>query len=85
MEMLSKLNSPVLYLICSGIILFVAVICIVFAVRAYRMGKAMGIDTTKMRRVIKRIKGTALFLPSCSPSGKRTISKAQKNQFASFL
>ncbi len=52
MEMLAKLNSPVLYLICGGIILFVAVICIVFAVRAYRTGKMLGIDTGKMKRVI---------------------------------
>ena len=52
MELLSKLNSPVLYLISGGIILFVAVICLVFAIRAYRMGKAMGIDVSKMKRVI---------------------------------
>ena len=52
MELLSKLNSPVMYLICGGIILLVAVICVVFAVRAYRAGKAMGVDTGKMKRVI---------------------------------
>jgi hypothetical protein len=52
MELLSKLNSPVMYLICGGIILFVAIICIIFAVRAYRAGKAMGIDVAKMKRVI---------------------------------
>ena len=63
MELLSKLNSPVLYLICGGIILFVAVICLVFAVRAYRMGKAMGIDVSKMRRVITA-SATFAVLPS---------------------
>jgi len=63
MEMLSKLNSPVLYLICGGIILFVAVICIVFAVRAYRAGKAMGIDEVKMKRVITA-SATFAILPS---------------------
>ncbi len=52
MELLARLNSPVMYLICGSIILFVAVICIVFAVRAYKAGKAMGIDTGKMKRVI---------------------------------
>ena len=52
MEMLTKLNSPFLYLVCGGIILFVAVICVLFAVRAYRAGKAMGIDEAKMKRVI---------------------------------
>ena len=63
MEMLSKLNSPILYLICGGIILFVAVICIVFAVRAYRAGKAMGIDEVKMKRVITA-SATFAILPS---------------------
>ena len=63
MELLSRLNSPVLYLICGGIILFVAVICIVFAVRAYRMGKAMGIDVSKMKRVITA-SATFAVLPS---------------------
>ncbi|MBQ6239661.1 MAG: DUF5058 family protein [Firmicutes bacterium] len=63
MELLSQLNSPVLYLICGGIILFVAVICIVFAVRAYRMGKAMGIDVSKMKRVITA-SATFAVLPS---------------------
>ncbi len=52
MEVLSKLNSPVMYLICGGIVLLVAVICMVFAVRAYRAGKAIGIDVSKMKRVI---------------------------------
>ncbi len=63
MELLSLLNSPVLYLICGGIIFFVAVICLVFAVRAYKMGKALGIDVTKMRRVITA-SATFAVLPS---------------------
>lgn len=63
MELLAQLNSPVLYLICGGIILFVAVICIVFAVRAYRMGKALGIDVSKMKRVITA-SATFAVLPS---------------------
>ena len=63
MELLSLLNSPVLYLICGGIIFFVAVICLVFAVRAYRMGKALGIDTAKMKRVITA-SATFAVLPS---------------------
>ena len=63
MELLSKLNSPFLYLVCGGIVFFVAIICIVFAVRAYRMGKAMGIDTGKMKRVITA-SATFAVLPS---------------------
>ena len=52
MEVLAKLNSPVMYLICGSIVLLVAVICMIFAVRAYRIGKAIGINTAKMKRVI---------------------------------
>lgn len=52
MAMLSRLNSPVMYLICGGIVAFVAVICIVFLVRAWRAGLAIGIDRVKMKRVI---------------------------------
>ena len=63
MELLSKLNSPFLYLLCGGIILFVTVICIVFAVRAYRAGKALGIDVSKMKRVITA-SATFAVLPS---------------------
>ena len=36
-----------MYLICGGIIAFVAVVCVIFLVRAYRAGQALGMDTTK--------------------------------------
>ena len=52
MEVLAQLNSPVLYMICGGIVLLVAIICMIFAVRAYRAGKTIGIDVSKMKRVI---------------------------------
>ena len=52
MELLAKLNGAFMYLICGAIILLVAVICVIFAVRAYKAGKAMGIDVSKMKRVI---------------------------------
>ena len=50
--MLSLLNQPLFFLICGIIVLFVAVICVVFAVRAYRAGKAIGMDVTKMKRAV---------------------------------
>ncbi|MBQ6469260.1 MAG: DUF5058 family protein [Lachnospiraceae bacterium] len=50
--MTRELNSPFLYLVCGGIILFVAVICVIFLIRAYRAGKAIGMDEGKMRRTI---------------------------------
>ncbi len=63
MELLGRLNSPVMYLICGSIIVFVAVICVIFAVRAYKAGKAMGIDESKMKRVITA-SATFAVLPS---------------------
>ncbi len=52
MNLLSKLNSPEMYLICGAIVLFVAVVCVIFMVRAYRAGKAIGMDVSKMKRTI---------------------------------
>ena len=63
MEMLSKLNNPVLYLICGGIVLIIAAICVIFLVRAWRAGKALGMDTVKMKRAITS-SATFSLLPS---------------------
>jgi len=52
MSILSQLNSVPMYLICGGIIAFVAVVCVIFLVRAYCAGQALGMDTTKMKRTI---------------------------------
>ena len=63
MSILSQLNSSAMYLICGGIILFVAVVCVFFLVRAYRAGKSIGMDTTKMKRAITS-SATFALLPS---------------------
>ena len=52
MSILSQLNSPAMYAICGGIVTFVALICIVLLIRAGRAGLAIGMDRTKMKRVI---------------------------------
>ncbi len=52
MSILSQLNSPPIYAVCGGIVAFVAVICVIFMVRAWRAGVALGMDKAKMRRVI---------------------------------
>lgn len=52
MSVLSQLNSPAMYLICGSIVFFVAVACLFFMIRAYRAGKAIGMDVTKMKRAI---------------------------------
>lgn len=63
MSMISELNQPLFYLICGGIVFIVAVICLVFALRAYRMGKALGMDTGKMKRAVVA-SATFAVLPS---------------------
>lgn len=62
-NVLSLLNSAPLYLICGTIIAFVAVICVVFLIRAYRAGLAIGIDKKKMKTVITS-SATFSILPS---------------------
>ena len=47
MTILSQLNSPVMYLICGGIIAFVALVCVFFMVRAWRAGVAIGMTYGK--------------------------------------
>ena len=75
MSILSQLNSVPMYLICGGIIAFVAVVCVIFLVRAYCAGQALGMDTTKMKRTIIS-SATFSLLPSVgillvsSPVGK---------------
>ena len=50
--MLSQLNSIPLYAICGIIILFVAVVCVIFLVRAYKAGVATGMDKAVLKRTI---------------------------------
>lgn len=63
MNILSLLNSAPVYAICGGIIAFVAIVCAVFMVRAYRAGLVMGIDKTKLKRAITS-SATFSLLPS---------------------
>ena len=52
MGVMDQLSSPVMYLICGAIIFFVAVVCIVFAIRAWRAGIAIGMDAAVLKRVV---------------------------------
>ena len=52
MSVLDQLNGSGIYLICGGIVLFIAAVCVVFLVRAWRAGKALGMDTVRMKRAI---------------------------------
>ncbi|MBO5999176.1 MAG: DUF5058 family protein [Lachnospiraceae bacterium] len=50
--MIQILNSLPMYLICGVIILFVAAVCVVFLVRAYRAGKSIGMDEKVLKRAV---------------------------------
>ncbi|MBQ7518699.1 MAG: DUF5058 family protein [Clostridia bacterium] len=63
MTVLQSLNSGGMYLICGAIVAFIAVVCVVFMIRAWRMGKALGMDTTRMKRAITA-SATFSVLPS---------------------
>lgn len=63
MSVLSQLNSLPIYLICGFVVLFVALVCVFFLIRAYRAGIAIGMDRTKLRRTITA-SATFAVLPS---------------------
>ena len=63
MEILEKLNSPTMYLICGVVVLFVAVVSLFFMIRAYKAGIEVGMDKTKMKRTITA-SATFAVLPS---------------------
>ena len=58
-------NNPLLYLISGVIILFVVFFCVIFLVRAYKTGLALGMDKKKLKRTVT---SSAAFtvLPSVS-------------------
>ncbi|MBQ9197799.1 MAG: DUF5058 family protein [Clostridia bacterium] len=52
MSVLEQLSSGTMYLICGVIVAFVAVVCVVFMARAWRAGKAIGMDTARMKQAV---------------------------------
>ena len=63
MTVLEQLSGGTMYLICGAIVAFVAVVCAVFMVRAWRAGKAIGMDPARMRRAVTA-SATFTILPS---------------------
>ena len=63
MSVLEQLNSGTMYLTCGTIVAFVAIISAVFMVRAWRAGKALGMDTARMKRAMTA-SATFSVLPS---------------------
>ena len=63
MTVLEQLSSGTMYAICGVIVAFVAAVCVLFMVRAWRAGKALGMDTGKMKQTITA-SATFAVLPS---------------------
>ncbi len=63
MPVLEQLNCGWLYLICGSIVAFIAIVCVIFMVRAWKAGKALGMDTKKMKMAITS-SATFSILPS---------------------
>lgn len=63
MTVMEKMNSGTMYLLVGVVIAFVAVVCVIFMIRAYRAGKKMGLDVTKMKRAVSA-SATFAILPS---------------------
>ena len=63
MSVLEQLNGGGVYLICGSIVAFIAVVCVIFMVRAWRAGKALGMDVTRMKRAVTA-SATFSVLPS---------------------
>ena len=63
MNILEQLNSGGVYLICGAIVAFIAAVCVLFMIRAWRAGKALGMDVTRMKRAVTA-SATFSVLPS---------------------
>ena len=63
MTVLEQLNGGGVYLICGSIVAFIAAVCVVFMIRAWRAGKALGMDVTRMKRAVTA-SATFSILPS---------------------
>ena len=63
MTVLEQLNGGGVYLICGSIVAFIALVCVIFMVRAWRAGKALGMDVTRMKRTVTA-SATFSVLPS---------------------
>lgn len=63
--MLEQLNSAPMFLVAGAVILFVIVFCLIFLVRSWRAGIALGVDPVKLRRAVTS-SATFSLLPAVS-------------------
>lgn len=64
-EYLSQVNAPALYFLVGGVLLFIAIMCVVFIVKSYRAGIAIGMDPKVLKRAMTS-SATFTVLPSIS-------------------
>lgn len=64
-EYLSQVNAAPLYFIVGGVLLFIAVMCVVFMVKSYKAGIAIGMDPKVLKRAMTS-SATFTVLPSVS-------------------
>lgn len=60
---LQQLNNGGIWLVCGVIVALIAVVCVIFIVRAWRAGIALGMDPVRMRRAVTS-SATFSVLPS---------------------
>ena len=65
MELMERLNSVPMFLIAGAVIVMVMVLCVIFMVKSYRAGIAMGMEKEKLRNAITS-SATFTLLPSVS-------------------
>ena len=65
MDFIAKLNQAPMFLIVGAVLTFIMLLCVVYLVKSYRAGIAMGMDKTKLRRAITS-SATFTLLPSVS-------------------
>ena len=49
---IEQLNSGSIWLVCGVIVAFIAAVCVIFMVRAWYAGKALGMDPVRLRRAV---------------------------------
>lgn len=64
-EYLSQVNAPALYFLVGGVLLFISIMCVVFIVKSYRAGIAIGMDPKVLKRAMTS-SATFTVLPSIS-------------------
>ncbi|MEG1744586.1 MAG: DUF5058 family protein, partial [Ruthenibacterium sp.] len=65
MDLMQQLNSLPMFLISGGVVLCLALFCLVYLCKSYRAGIAMGMDKAMLRRAITS-SATFTLLPSVS-------------------